>query len=231
MKAIKDKFLFLVRHGERMDLLENIDLNLLKLGKYDTELTDLGHSQAFKVGEKIKEFIKENYIEPKNTAIISSPFARTIQTSAKLIKGLGVDRPIIVENGLSEHLNPKWYPIPPEHFLVCYKDKDSKESKCFLEFIDNQEVVYSDITSLPNHPETHDECFKRLSETYELIIPHYMKTNDVMVIVTHYLALDYFLKLYHDKESKIPLEYCLTYCFRYDGEKLNKYELVSKVFP
>jgi broad specificity phosphatase PhoE len=232
MKAVKDKLIFLVRHGERMDLLENQDLSLLKLGQYDTELTDLGHSQAFQVGQKIKEFLKSegDEVNKDKIEIISSPFARTIQTSAKLIKGLGVDKKLIVENGLAEHLNPKWYPIPPKDFLVCYRDKESNESKCLLEFMQDQEVQFSQLTELPTHPETKDSCFKRVSETYDMIIPYYLKTSDVLIIVTHYLALEYFMHIYHKQRTKIPLEYCLTYVFKYFPDTKG-FEYVTKMYP
>jgi broad specificity phosphatase PhoE len=230
MKKIKDKLLFIVRHGERMDMIENIDYNTLKFGRYDTELTDEGHNQAYKVGNKISIYLGENNYKSTNTVIISSPFARTLQTAGQVSRALDTKLPIFIENGLSEHLNPKWYHIQPEEFLVCMIDKETNEKKCYLEAMKEHEVILRSQTQLPTLPETHEECYLRLKEAYNKIIPYYFGVldYDVMIMVTHFLPLEYFMKMFYDKEIKLPVEYCLTYGFTYSENTLN---FVEKLHP
>ena len=101
-----------MRHGERADLLPNANFLKLKFGKYDSELTDLGKIQAKETGIKIKNMISKHFeidnLNHLNIRILSSPFARCIQSANVLSKVLKLDKDkdIYIEYGLSEYLNP-----------------------------------------------------------------------------------------------------------------------------
>ena len=74
-----------MRHGERSDhagLVPN-------LGPCDPELTEKGSSQAYKMGQVLSQEISEFQKDSKGKIlIISSPFARTLQTSKGVLNAL-----------------------------------------------------------------------------------------------------------------------------------------------
>jgi broad specificity phosphatase PhoE len=242
MKMFKDKIIFIVRHGERADMIENIALEYLKCGKYDTELTSLGKTDAMKVGEMIRKYLKtaenntghnkEFFLTPNSTKIISSPFVRTLMTANHLIQGLDVQLPITIENGISEHLNKKWYPDPPEKFLVYLKEKESKERLYLNSQIREQEFSQGFVTKMPKHPETHAESFERLHESFKMLIRHYLEFQDykILIMVTHFYPLQVFSKIFHSEDEEIPLEYCLTFAYRFTTHD-KKMKFLSKIYP
>jgi broad specificity phosphatase PhoE len=253
MKNNLNKFIFIVRHAERADMVEGIDLDILKCGKYDTELTEYGKLDAVKVGEKIKNFLhsqnkkshinffekdKENYLKnlesKKKITLICSPFARTLMTANSIIKGLNLQLPIKVEKGLCEHLSEKWYPEHPEKFLLSIKkENDPCKKKEFLHSqISDRKIIHENITHLPKYPETHEECHIRFKRVYESLLDHYMNKldNEVLIMVTHFFPVEIFVKCYHDEECILPVEYCITLAFNYDDKK-KKPIYIDKIYP
>ena len=83
-----EKILILIRHGERIDRIGEIP----KCGVMNPELTQKGKLQSFEAGNIIIDKTKQYGIDinPDIIQIRSSPYMRTIQTSAQLIKGLNL---------------------------------------------------------------------------------------------------------------------------------------------
>lgn len=81
---LKKDLLILVRHGERVDKIGLIP----KLHKDDPEITEKGQQQGFQIGNILADLFVKNYSHFKKIYIISSPFARTIQTSKKVMEGI-----------------------------------------------------------------------------------------------------------------------------------------------
>jgi broad specificity phosphatase PhoE len=235
MKNLR-KFIFIARHGERADMSKDCDLDLLKCGRYDTELTENGKSQAYQAGQAIKFFLQENKKEfnIKNTTVISSPFARTIITANQVIKGLSLDQtiPLFIEKGLSEHLNKKWYPEHPDNFLLSLKNEICEKKNYLNSEIKGLECKYQNITEMPIYPETHQECENRLKKVYSKIINHYfhVEDHDILIMVTHFFPVEIFLKHFNSQEFKTPLEYCLTFAFYYNDAAM-KPEFVNQIYP
>lgn len=71
--------LFIVRHGQDIDNRDNI-LN----GHRDTDLTDLGKSQAKQAGEKLKN--------KKIDCILASPLKRTFETAKIIANEIGTEK-------------------------------------------------------------------------------------------------------------------------------------------
>ena len=204
MKLFNKNLIIIIRHGERADMIENVNLDNLKCGKYDSELTQRGKSQAYEAGEEIKEFLESNEInlkkleQEKKIKLLSSPFARTLMTSHHLLKGLELSTPITIEKGLCEHFNAKWYPIHPENFLVYEKQENSPEKNFLYSEINYNSIICESKASLPKRPETHEECANRLKSVYNDITKFYFQEcgYKIMFLVTHFLPIEVFFKLY-----------------------------------
>ena len=128
----KQKYIFVIRHGERADQKCEINLSLLKCEKYDTELTENGKLESQRLGKTISTFLKEKNIDNNKIKFVSSPFARTLMTAKHLIQGMEItESSIYVEHGISEILSRKLFPISPENFLVSIQTIETEE-KIFL---------------------------------------------------------------------------------------------------
>lgn len=82
------KYLFIIRHGERID--QSSEKSNQKLPVNDAELSTKGKEQAVQTGNEIFNFLKKKHIliSDTNWSFISSPFSRTIQTSINIRKGI-----------------------------------------------------------------------------------------------------------------------------------------------
>lgn len=89
---IREKLVIVMRHGERSDFAGQIP----KLHKFDPELTDMGKKQAYEAGGMIRNYLKSINFKGK-VSIISSPFARTIQTSIE-VKRAFKEEDLIISN-------------------------------------------------------------------------------------------------------------------------------------
>jgi broad specificity phosphatase PhoE len=237
-----NKFIFVVRHGERADLIKNANLDILKCGRYDSELTEKGKLEAFKIGQKIKTFLykqkmerlfKPEYISHKDKiSICCSPFARTIMTANEIVKGLKLILPIKIEKGLCEHLSEKWYPEHPEKFMVALHNERTQGKDYLMSQIKDQELIHEFITDMPKYPESHEECHSRFKNVYEKLINYYMehRNKHVLIIVSHHFPLEIFHRYYHQDNISLPAEYGLTIVFKYDT-KSKKPDFVKKLFP
>ena len=160
MRILKNKFIFVARHGERADMIENVNKEQLKCGIYDSELTIAGKEESFRLGNAIRKFIIDNDVlggnisDVKNYKILSSPFVRTITTTTNILRGMGLTNNvnIVIENGLCEKMNVKWYPFPPESFLTINK-KEDQGNKFLANEVNNYNIIKNrSLLPLPKHP-------------------------------------------------------------------------------
>ena len=92
--------LIVVRHGERADKYEHL---LPRQEPHNPSLTDVGFAQAAGVGT----LLRAQYGEHTKWRVISSPFLRTIQSSANIMRALGPSLHsgvIEIDFELSEHI-------------------------------------------------------------------------------------------------------------------------------
>jgi len=82
---LKKNLLIFIRHGERSDKVPG---NITTFHMHDPELTENGKRQALDIGLILSEYIREKYPTFRNFNVITSPFARTIQTAKNVLKGL-----------------------------------------------------------------------------------------------------------------------------------------------
>jgi broad specificity phosphatase PhoE len=97
------KVIWLVRHGNRQDFVEP---NWCETAArpFDPSLSEDGIVQAQELAKRLSK--------EKISCIFSSPFLRTVETANYISDVLSL--PIKLEWGLSEWLNPDWFPAFPE---------------------------------------------------------------------------------------------------------------------
>lgn len=254
-----NKLIFIVRHAERADLKPFVNLESLKCGKYDSELTNEGKEEAKKVGHVIKNFISNynnvdlNYFNKNNFSLVCSPFTRTIQTAHELISELMKKEnyfnknklseicyenhktllPIRIENGLCEHLSSKWYPCHPREYITCMKHDNCGEKEFFNSQINIHQLIHNcSLHEFPKYPESHEECSERFKIVYKKLIENYMenlKFNN-LIMVTHFFPLEIFMNLYNKNKFELDVEYSLTLAFKYDEIKKQPI-FIKKLYP
>lgn len=143
-----NRCLWLVRHGNRMDF---IDENWTKLAPDPTDppLAPDGFTQALETARRLaNEPIKH---------VFSSPFLRALQTASPIADAL--DLPVKPEKGLSEMLLIKWYPDHPKGLYL---------ERSALEFPRIDRSYQSRCN--PRWPETEHESAERCKATIHALI-------------------------------------------------------------
>jgi broad specificity phosphatase PhoE len=95
--------LWIARHGSRQDFVDP-EWHRHADRPYDPPLSAVGFLQADRVAERLEE--------ERVSRIFCSPFLRCLQTAAVISARL--ELPVRIEHGLSEWLNPDWFPSHPE---------------------------------------------------------------------------------------------------------------------
>jgi broad specificity phosphatase PhoE len=133
------RVLWLVRHGERRD---EVDPSWAEDADrpHDPPLTERGRRQAERVGERLRGQGVE--------AIYASPFVRATETAHLVARAL--DRPVFVDHGLSEHLNPAWFDVAPSVLTP----------RKLAERFDTVDPTHDSVLR-PNYPETDTEATDR----------------------------------------------------------------------
>jgi broad specificity phosphatase PhoE len=133
------RVLWLVRHGERRDeadpgWVDGADR------PHDPPLTDHGRWQAERVGDRLRG--------SQVRIVYTSPFLRAVETAHIVGERLG--RPVFVDHGLSEHLNPEWFDVAPSVMTP----------RALAERFDAVDTTHASVLR-PNYPETSEEAAER----------------------------------------------------------------------
>ena len=227
------KVIIVMRHGERIDL---VDRKKQRLKEYDPELTALGKKQAKEIGQRVLERCdKFDYVN-----VYSSPFTRTLMTGLAFIDNFNIcdNKCIYISKDLSEFLSIngfKYDPLPT--LLINNTNKFIRES--FLNF-DDINVKYftnKDSKDMIKYPEVFEDAVKRYTsigeEIFERIKNDNKKGNSLNVIITHgygvQIITDLLLsKCKSHKNIVIFPEYCSSYCFNNINDTLN---YVDEIVP
>ena len=191
------KILIFMRHGEKLIKTGHTP----KCGKFDSELSSHGANQAMLAGKKfISQLKKLNYsnISPSEIHIISSPYMRTLQTTAHFLKGIESENffehkdiisylhNISIEYGVREILSRSKYKgekIPKDYLNFLnnpkFKDFDEELKKLNLNIITNDEFS----TKTESGVELNERCKKYVDEK----LMNFDKDNKykVIIIVSH----------------------------------------------
>jgi len=94
---------WIARHGNRVDFA-NQNWSLTAARPHDPELAADGVAQARQLARRLAAFPIKH--------IFSSPFLRAVETASFAAEALQVT--IKIEHGVSEWMNPEWFPANPE---------------------------------------------------------------------------------------------------------------------
>jgi broad specificity phosphatase PhoE len=218
-----EKIIVVIRHGERADLAgDEVKLNLS-----DPELTETGRSQAYDTGYRLKEILDEIFCSQPEIAILSSPFARTLETAKFVKNGLGYNLPIIIENGLSEFITKSWFKSNPKEFLS-YENKN----ELLIKELMNEIIIDNSLSNLPEFPESTNKCIERFNNTLELIVYNYLikKGFDVVILITHVYGMHILCQKMNIPFDLFDIEYCSTFIFKYNMNS-NKFTFEKNFYP
>lgn len=177
---------FVIRHAHKSDRGTLADRESI-VKDYDCHLTDIGHVQAFRVGETLGHELKGAKL-----LFLTSPFQRCLQTVEQIINGLQnraevVSGVIYVEDALRESQRPGRY--EPDDFSRLHFF-ESKQHIIHRPTVYNSHPMFLGHRHVdqpfPEDPETVDErakfVFSRLTEFMQK-----EENKDVIpVLLTHY---------------------------------------------
>lgn len=139
--------IWITRHGNRLDFVDP-DWAKTAAHPYDPPLSPDGIEQARQTARALRE--------TGISRVVSSPFLRCVQTAFEIVDVLGVS--IVLEWGLSEWLNPSWFPSAPE--LVGSKRSNRSDPRI--------DPAYQSRVR-PAFPETKVQMYERVALTARLL--------------------------------------------------------------
>jgi len=198
---------FVARHGERID---HVDKNwkATATNASDPFLTHCGIRQAAALGKRLESVGLSH--------IFCSPFYRTIQTANEVAKITGVS--IKVESGLSEFLNPEWFPTKPSmKSMQQLKDEfpsidDTYTSKCIAEY-----------------PETREKLIERAAKVANLLATKY---SGNILFIAHGIVCEYTVRGLTNTGPVPYISYCsLLTCAQKKGSESPYYSIENSSEP
>jgi broad specificity phosphatase PhoE len=226
------KLIIFTRHGERTDHVGLVP----KLGPCDPELTEEGCQQAYLMGQILSEEIS-NFIKDQKCKIIilSSPFARTLQTSRDIFSGLldnennclEIEKEIHVDHLLSEFIKEDLIENLPVNYLSLYNNSEflpSELSEWNINFLNLKQ-------ELPVVEESHNTCLLRMQKCLENLKNEVLKKQDIQIVimVSHLTPIEKINKIlgYPNHQEKKYTNYCDSYFYLHDIDS-NKTEYLCK---
>jgi broad specificity phosphatase PhoE len=171
---------FVLRHGERADYAQTQRVTRVE---GDPPLTEVGLQQAVVAAGHVKSWMKEN----GKVAVFSSPFTRCIETAAPLAKLLDV--PIIVEEGFSEMMSPKYFQDGILDRVLSKSQTHVLEDELDVKIVQGLHVLR------PTFPETWANSSTRARNVWNEFKLRY-KEFKYVVIVTHLFFVDTFFEIW-----------------------------------
>lgn len=253
--AVKD-LIILLRHGERCDKL-GIEPNF---HKFDPELTDTGKRQSYDIGVMLYDYLSQKFPNNKNMYIISSPFARTIQTSKYILKGLysksyskllNFEDHIYINYFFSEYIK-RDFPISDYIKFIILRNEFEKLKP---ELEDTKLIAMNDENGTVHHDfEDLEICRKRMMQGIKNLLSEECKdiffkpsssndmeksdyeNNRVFVLVSHGSSIDEVNRelKYPGKYGWYNLKYCnaIIYDVDYDKTKqIGRFSYIDSIYP
>lgn len=159
--------IYLARHGHREDFIGDSEQYNYKWAetaknRYNPALSSLGKLQAQKLAEDLKNVNIDH--------LFSSPFLRTIETASFISKICGSK--IKIENGLSEWLNPRWFPSTVQHF------NRNQLIELFPGLVD---IDYNPVIQ-PSFPEIYEDqhVWPRVAQTVNILLRNF--DGDILLV-------------------------------------------------
>ena len=149
---------WIARHGNRLDFVNPEWFNTAEM-RYDPPLSSDGVVQAQQLGQRL---VGEGIAH-----IFASPFLRTVETAYQV--ALALEKPIKVESGLSEWLNPHWMSEMPERLSI--EALASSFGKIDLSYSSRVVATY---------PETNEQVLERAGCTARRLVAEF--PEDILMV-------------------------------------------------
>lgn len=165
------RVLWLVRHAERRDEVDRAWAERADR-PHDPPLTDRGRRQAERAGDRLRDCGIE--------AIYVSPFLGTVETAHLIADRIA--RPVFVDHGLSQHLDPDWFDVAPSVL----------SPRVLADRFDTVDPTHSSVLR-PNYPESSEEAADRTvravrrlagDATSTLLVGHRLTITSVVAAFT-----------------------------------------------
>lgn len=188
------KIILITRHGQRLDN------TILKFSQQfpqnDTELSLKGREQAYEIGDKIKEYLLKNCsLEPNhdNTILISSPFARTLQTANEILVAYNLSKYTLhIDNRLSECIYYWIVSDLPLNFLALYNSANRKDefSNKFEELENAKVNTFENLNleGVPTKYESESEVLNRMSESFQENVERFLRSPTSKIDILHFVS-------------------------------------------
>jgi broad specificity phosphatase PhoE len=152
--------IWIARHANRQDFADP-DWASTAERPHDPGLAPDGHTQAEQLARRLAE--------ESITRIVASPFLRTVQTAHPVAEAL--DRPMRLEPGLGEWLNPEWFDAAPairspDALAEAFPRIDLNSAPCVT----------------PSFPETRDEAFARIGDAARCLAERFDGAGDLLLV-------------------------------------------------
>lgn len=245
-KKINNRFIAIIRHGERID--DTPKWKSQELPSEDPELTYNGMKQAMNIGMQLYNYFLEENIELNDINIFTSPSTRTLQTG--ILAGGIVDYPdhlektirVItdlitsnVEEGLENNIE-----VSPIYY---HKDRDKKLKRLYdkyiTQIIKDRNFHYGTLDYKSILMDVEFESFESRKKRAENVINYINEftknrlnqgENTLNIIATHrfnfYMIVEFLMKELNKKLKEkglkqintedISFGYCHCYMFKYD---------------
>jgi broad specificity phosphatase PhoE len=149
---------WITRHGNRLDFVDPAWFHTAER-PYDTPLSPDGIEQAKALATRLQgEGIAH---------VFASPFLRTVETAHYVARVLGLL--IKVEDGLSEWINPEWFPAMPERLPL----------EALTRLFPEVDLGYRSCIAA-HYPETGEEALERAGRTARLIAQEF--DGDILIV-------------------------------------------------
>jgi len=208
---------------------------------FDSELTPKGKEQANELGQLLSSYLARNYPEHKTIKIYSSPFARTIQTSKHLLKGLSknfdINDCITIDYYFSEVDEPS--------------DFDDPDFKSFIVLLNKFDLIQNEIGEtklnynnepeglLPDRFESYKQCANRLIKGLKNLVFNVNSNhlqNNVFVIISHAEPINQ-LNMHFNYPGELGwynIKNCNCFIYEYEVNETNddlKGKFIDSFFP
>jgi len=220
---------------------------------FDSELTQRGKEQAFELGEKLSDYLQKNYPNYKTIKVYSSPFARTIQTSRNIMKGIysfNEKQNEIKEDkkfNLKNTININYYFSE----VAEPSDFDDPDFKSFIVLFNKYELIGKEIEDiklsynnnpeglLPDKFESYKQCANRLIRGLKDLVFNLnndSSQNNIFLIVSHAECINQ-MNMFFEYPGKLGwfnIKYCNCFVYEYKINEDNhtlKGKYVDSFYP
>lgn len=219
--------LVICRHSERRDQVDP-SYKLTdehKKWPWDTPLTEAGIKLAYEVGLELKQL----HSTARFAAVVSSPYRRCMQTTAQVVKALGI--PVIIDQEVGEVWDKDMPSKHPPHRSPKDLQRMARQLGMKVRNPTVPEGGYKLMGKQPTYPEItkdgHQRCLTR--------VEHYIEESNKMrqnyIIITHAPAVAACLDIFqHGFVDIDKLEYCarVTATRKVDEQRVKKEAAIHK---